>query len=264
MMHCSKLPTIWRTLTEVLCCVFGVTWCFVVNCVRFLHGHRSQRKYSNINIYEIYEDICVSSPDTFTSPLPPSASIAARVSLYQQKQRQQQQLQDQLWQQQQQHGFKSSFRVGVDQPPTSPCIDNAVTSYLNQANVQDAIHAPHIKWDICSSLVNYSYVDVLTSMLPVYKELFETKLRILVFSGDVDGIVPFIGALCLQVEPHSRRCLAYCWLTSMFASLFLYTASRVPSPICTRYPHLAGSAKPDRQETTPPMDVRQTVWRVGD
>lgn len=32
--------------------------------------------------------------------------------------------------------------------------------------------------------------DLLTSMLPKYKELVKTDLSILVFSGDVDGIIP--------------------------------------------------------------------------
>lgn len=32
--------------------------------------------------------------------------------------------------------------------------------------------------------------DLLTSMLPKYRELLKYKLSILVFSGDVDGVVP--------------------------------------------------------------------------
>lgn len=31
------------------------------------------------------------------------------------------------------------------------------------------------------------------SMLPVYKKLLDAKLDMLVFSGDIDGIVPLIG-----------------------------------------------------------------------
>ena len=43
--------------------------------------------------------------------------------------------------------------------------------------------------------------DVLTSVLPVYEALLKTNLRMLVFSGDVDAIVPVVG---------SRR-----WVTSL-------------------------------------------------
>ena len=36
--------------------------------------------------------------------------------------------------------------------------------------------------------------DLLATMLPVYQELIESEeLRILVFSGDVDGILPVVG-----------------------------------------------------------------------
>jgi serine carboxypeptidase-like clade 2 len=47
----------------------------------------------------------------------------------------------------------------------------------------------------CSSLVNYSYSDLLSSMLPTYDYILNTlpNGRYLVFSGDVDGIVPFTG-----------------------------------------------------------------------
>jgi hypothetical protein len=38
--------------------------------------------------------------------------------------------------------------------------------------------------------VNYSRDDLLSSMLPVYRDLIAAGLKLLVFSGDVDAIVP--------------------------------------------------------------------------
>ena len=75
-----------------------------------------------------------------------------------------------------------------------PCIDDFTTTYLNNPTVKAAIHAnASITWTGCSDIVNYSRFDLLTSMLPVYNFLFTAGLRILVFSGDVDAIVPTLG-----------------------------------------------------------------------
>ena len=65
--------------------------------------------------------------------------------------------------------------------------------YLNDKAVQKAIHAPNIKWEMCNAeTLHYSRSDLLSSMLPVYRNLFG-KIRILVYSGDVDGMVPNTG-----------------------------------------------------------------------
>lgn len=64
-----------------------------------------------------------------------------------------------------------------------------VRSYLNREDVQIAIHAVpnslhNRKWQQCSSTLNYSRSDLLTPMLPVYEELLNEGLRLLVYSGD--------------------------------------------------------------------------------
>lgn len=103
-------------------------------------------------------------------------------------------------------------RTGASAPPVdsnvpagcaadyNPCIDTPVATYLNRADVQAAISVmpatiPGGSWVGCSNLVNYSFNDLLSSMLPTYNYMltaFPTG-RYLVFSGDVDGIVPFTG-----------------------------------------------------------------------
>lgn len=60
-----------------------------------------------------------------------------------------------------------------------PCIDNEVAVYLNRPDVQAAMHANTTglipgPWADCTDLVDYSRKDLLTSMLPVYKELLKT------------------------------------------------------------------------------------------
>lgn len=81
-----------------------------------------------------------------------------------------------------------------------PCIDTKTQVYLNRADVQQAIHVvpnlvPGGSWVGCSNIVNYSYSDLLSSMIPTYQYLVTTfpKGRYWVYSGDVDGIVPHTG-----------------------------------------------------------------------
>ena len=92
-------------------------------------------------------------------------------------------------------------QVGVDSNNAAgcatnydPCRDDKTTAYLNNPTVKAAIHAnASIAWTGCSSIINYSRFDLLTSMLPVYEFLFEAGLQMLVYSGDVDAIVPSLG-----------------------------------------------------------------------
>lgn len=52
----------------------------------------------------------------------------------------------------------------------------------------------NFSWSECSSLVDYSREDLLAPVIPLYQQFFqEKKIRILVYSGDVDGVVPHTG-----------------------------------------------------------------------
>jgi len=72
-----------------------------------------------------------------------------------------------------------------------PCIDDYLTNFLNQAAVQNAIHAKSTSWGECGG-VNYNFSS--NSMVPLY-QLFTSKTdyKILVYSGDADTVVNFIG-----------------------------------------------------------------------
>ncbi|KNC47172.1 serine carboxypeptidase 1 [Thecamonas trahens ATCC 50062] len=89
--------------------------------------------------------------------------------------------------------------VGPAPPPYDPapvCVSNYLTAYLNDPAVQAAIHAPKLPyaWSGCSSIVKYSYPDLLASVVPKYlDDLFPANIRVRVYSGDVDGIVPTPG-----------------------------------------------------------------------
>jgi len=70
-----------------------------------------------------------------------------------------------------------------------------MTSYLNRPDVQAAIHANiSYSWTDCSGLVNYNYSDVEKSVIPIYQKYIASgQLKMLVYSGDVDAIVPITG-----------------------------------------------------------------------
>ncbi|KAK9275194.1 hypothetical protein L1049_022455 [Liquidambar formosana] len=75
-----------------------------------------------------------------------------------------------------------------------PCTENYAEKYYNRPDVQKAMHAnvtnvPY-KWTACSDVLIKNWKDSEVSMLPTYKELMAAGLRIWVFSGDTDSVVP--------------------------------------------------------------------------
>ncbi|GAB2279919.1 Serine carboxypeptidase-like 25 [Dionaea muscipula] len=75
-----------------------------------------------------------------------------------------------------------------------PCTEKRAEVYYNRPDVQKALHAnttkiPY-KWTACSEVLNRNWNDSEVSILPIYRELIAAGLRIWVFSGDVDSVVP--------------------------------------------------------------------------
>ncbi|KAI7734930.1 hypothetical protein M8C21_010366 [Ambrosia artemisiifolia] len=77
-----------------------------------------------------------------------------------------------------------------------PCEGEYVEKYLNLPNVQNAFHANITKlshpWSTCSKLI-VKWKDSPSTMFPIYKRLIASGLRILLYSGDVDAVVPVSG-----------------------------------------------------------------------
>ncbi|XP_031484692.1 serine carboxypeptidase-like 27 isoform X1 [Nymphaea colorata] len=75
-----------------------------------------------------------------------------------------------------------------------PCTERYSKIYFNSPDVQKAMHAnitgiPY-PWTSCSDTLTGSWQDSPKSMLPIYQELLAGGLRIWVFSGDADAVVP--------------------------------------------------------------------------
>lgn len=119
----------------------------------------------NIDRYNIYTPICSDSSKTRDPfPFPPPS----------------------LW-------FKNSLHRRIFRG-YDPCTENYARKYYNRKDVQKALHAnstaiPY-KWSPCSRVLIRNWKDSQLSMLPTYKQLIAAGLRIWVFSGDTDSVVP--------------------------------------------------------------------------
>ncbi|CAN0857806.1 Serine carboxypeptidase-like 25 [Linum grandiflorum] len=75
-----------------------------------------------------------------------------------------------------------------------PCTEKYAEIYYNREDVQKALHANttnlHYKWTSCSEVLNRNWNDTEVSMLPIYRQMIAAGLRVWVFSGDVDSVVP--------------------------------------------------------------------------
>ncbi|URE04472.1 Serine Carboxypeptidase [Musa troglodytarum] len=75
-----------------------------------------------------------------------------------------------------------------------PCVEKRAEKYYNRPDVQKAMHAntsgiPY-RWTACSDILIKTWADADISMLPTYKELIKVGLRVWMFSGDTDSVVP--------------------------------------------------------------------------
>ena len=66
--------------------------------------------------------------------------------------------------------------------------------YLNNRTVMDALHVPSnvTKWDLCQEKGSFLYTKNRTGSIDIYSQL-RGKYRVLVYSGDTDGVVPTYG-----------------------------------------------------------------------
>jgi len=135
------------------------------SCDNFVN--RAQSEMGNINIYDIYVNVCTQNFNVVEQLALAGSPV---------------------------HKFMAKS-VKQHWPPYHPCTETFLATYLNRPEVQKAIHANiTYKWNQCSGLVRYNYSDVQKSVIPLYQNfLVQNKLKMLVYSGDVDAIVPITG-----------------------------------------------------------------------
>ncbi|KAJ9567502.1 hypothetical protein OSB04_003468 [Centaurea solstitialis] len=100
---------------------------------------------------------------------------------------------------------------GITQTPGSPgsvnnfdpCSDFYVDTYLNRAEVQEALHVRNTSWSHCGGV---GWTDSPTTILPTISQLIASGISVWIYSGDIDGRVPVtssrysINRLKLPVE----------------------------------------------------------------
>ncbi|XVE98617.1 hypothetical protein REPUB_Repub03eG0121900 [Reevesia pubescens] len=90
--------------------------------------------------------------------------------------------------------LKRRLKVGQLSEKYDPCTEKHSEVYFNLPEVQKALHvlpeAAPSKWETCSDIVSINWKDSPRTMLDVYRELIHAGLRIWIFSGDTDAVIP--------------------------------------------------------------------------
>ncbi|KAL2455853.1 Serine carboxypeptidase-like 29 [Abeliophyllum distichum] len=90
--------------------------------------------------------------------------------------------------------LKRKKKVGLVKGAYDPCTEQHSTIYFNLPEVQNALHVRSqnspFKWETCSDEVNENWKDAPASVLDIYRELIPAGLRIWIFSGDTDAVIP--------------------------------------------------------------------------
>ncbi|CAN0909420.1 Serine carboxypeptidase-like 45 [Linum grandiflorum] len=80
------------------------------------------------------------------------------------------------------------------------CVQDESATYLNRKDVQQAMHARLVgvsSWSFCSRVINYDNSNMEIPTIGVVGSLASSGIRVLVYSGDQDSVVPFIGTRTL-------------------------------------------------------------------
>ena len=104
-----------------------------------------------------------------------------------------------------------------DGSQVTPCFDDSnIEGYFNRKDVQQALHVtPKRTWYVCSSAVYDRFQHGKEGSVWAYPILIEAGLKILLYSGDTDVIVPYSGNqlwiknLGLEIEEPWRQWRAF-------------------------------------------------------
>ena len=152
---------------------------------------------------------------------------------------------------------------GYKPKPEMPnaCSTNQLTTYLNRADVQAVINLGPVKgitWAPCNqNTLVYNQVDTKTSVLPLYQSFIKNypSVRLLIYSGDNDAIVPTTG---------TRR-----WLEKLFAGVtpvknthqwFVNTNGMQVGGWATQYPGLLFTTVRDAGHMVPTMQPQRAFY----
>ncbi|CAL1374415.1 unnamed protein product [Linum trigynum] len=145
---------------------------------------KAELPHRNFNDYDVTSDVCLSDGESRFGSQEQHSSLASRfhpVSSLRSKQT----------------GFRKQEAGGKS---IDLCVQDETFTYLNRKDVQEAMHAKLvgvISWSFCSFVVNYDNNNLEIPTIGVVGSLAGSGVRALVYSGDQDSVLPFIGTRIL-------------------------------------------------------------------
>eukprot|EP00252_Welwitschia_mirabilis_P024937 TRINITY_DN7618_c0_g1_i2.p1 TRINITY_DN7618_c0_g1~~TRINITY_DN7618_c0_g1_i2.p1 ORF type:complete len:230 (-),score=-17.90 TRINITY_DN7618_c0_g1_i2:123-812(-) len=90
-------------------------------------------------------------------------------------------------------------KIGGTEPDV--CVQDEASTYLNMRSVQTALHARLVgsvkSWQACSDVLEYDQLNMEIPTVGLLGNLVESGVRVLVYSGDQDSIIPLTGTRSL-------------------------------------------------------------------
>jgi carboxypeptidase C (cathepsin A) len=86
--------------------------------------------------------------------------------------------------------------LGEEESEGGPqCVDTKpLYNYFNRKDVKEALHINKEKeWKLCNEKINKNYIQQYKTSYWAYPALFENNIRVLIYNGDADIVVPFNG-----------------------------------------------------------------------
>ncbi|MED6123495.1 Serine carboxypeptidase-like 45 [Stylosanthes scabra] len=80
------------------------------------------------------------------------------------------------------------------------CVEDETITYLNRKDVQKALHAKLegiTTWSTCSNVLKYDMQNLEIPTISILGKLAESGIRVLVYSGDQDSVLPLTGTRIL-------------------------------------------------------------------
>ncbi|XP_038904506.1 serine carboxypeptidase-like 45 [Benincasa hispida] len=95
----------------------------------------------------------------------------------------------------------STLSQAGDSGKIDVCIADEVDSYLNRLDVQKALHAQLLggasNWSFCSFVLKYDKKNLMIPTIYTLGSLVQSGIRVLVYSGDEDAVIPLFGSRSL-------------------------------------------------------------------
>ncbi|XP_065853556.1 serine carboxypeptidase-like 45 [Euphorbia lathyris] len=99
----------------------------------------------------------------------------------------------------QNHPSRARFEI-LQSKNVDVCVQEKTDTYLNMKQVQAALHAKLIgvtSWSSCTQVMHYDRRNLEIPTIDVVGELVSSGIRVLVYSGDQDSVIPFISSRAL-------------------------------------------------------------------